>query len=141
MLIDSAGEEVGRWITPRQRSDDLRLVDHVPQETLFWRRRLWDRVGGINPSFQFAMDWDLLLRFQAAGARMTRVPSFLGGFRIHAQQKTSTWLEEHGIPEMNALRRRTLGRDPSVGEIHRATRRAQVDSALVYVLLQRGYRV
>jgi Glycosyl transferase family 2 len=141
VLIDSSGSEVGRWITPRQRSADLRLVDFVPQETLFWRKRIWDRVGGIDPSFRFALDWDLLLRFQAAGARMVRLPWFLGGFRIHAEQKTSARLEEDGIPEMNALRLRTLGHVPPFAEIHRVSRRAQVDSALVYALLQRGWRV
>jgi hypothetical protein len=141
VLIDAAGDEVGRWITPRQRSDDLRLVDHVPQETLFWRRRIWDRVGGIDPSFHFALDWDLLLRFKAADARIVRLPWFLGGFRVHAQQKTSTWLQEHGIPEMSALRLRTLERAPSDAEIQRVSRRAQLDSALAKALLQRGWRV
>ena len=125
VLIDPAGNEVGRWLTPRQRSDDLRLVDHVPQETLIWRRRIWDRVGGINPAFQFALDWDLLLRFQAAGARVARLPWFLGGFRIHPQQKTTARMDQDGLPEMNALRLRTLGRAPSFTELHRATRRAQ----------------
>jgi GT2 family glycosyltransferase len=67
----------------------LRLNDFVPQETLFWRRRVWDRVGGLDPTFQFALDWDLLLRFQAAGARIVRVPYFLACFRAHAAQKTA----------------------------------------------------
>ncbi|MEJ1974398.1 MAG: hypothetical protein WDM96_18670 [Lacunisphaera sp.] len=65
----------------------LRLNDFVPQETMFWRRRIWDKVGGIDPSFKFAMDWDLLLRFQAAEAKIVRVPYFLACFRIHAAQK------------------------------------------------------
>ncbi len=60
VLIDEQGSEVGRWVTPRPACDDLRLFDFVPQETLFWRRRIWDRVGGIDASFKFALDWDLL---------------------------------------------------------------------------------
>ncbi len=141
VLIDDDGLEVGRWMTPRPACSDLRLHDFVPQETVFWRRRVWDRVGGIDTSFKFALDWDLLLRLSAAGARFARVPWFLGGFRLHSTQKTRTRLEDSGIPEMDALRRRTFGRVPTYDELHLSMRRAQLDSALVYALLERGWRV
>jgi glycosyltransferase involved in cell wall biosynthesis len=141
VLIDDHGREIGRWFTPRLACSDLRLHDFIPQETLFWRRRIWDRVGGIDTSFRFALDWDLLLRFSAAGARFARLPWFLGGFRLHSRQKTTTLLQDDGIPEMDALRRRTLGRTPTHDELHLAMRRAQLDSALVCALFQRGWRV
>ena len=140
VLIDEHGQEVGRWFTPRKACDDLRLVDFVPQETMFWRKRIWDRVGGIDASFKFALDWDLLLRFKAAGACFARLPWFLGCFRLHSQQKTLTRLREDGIPEMEALRRRTFGRTPTHEELHLAIRRAQLDSALVSALFQWGWR-
>ena len=141
VLIDDDGQEIGRWITPRRACDDLRLQDLVPQETLFWRKRIWDRVGGIDASFHFALDWDLLLRFAAAGARFARLPWFLGQFRLHPRQKTQAWMSLHGVPEMDRLRLRTLGRAPTDEEMQAAMRRAQFDSALVYALLQRGWRV
>jgi hypothetical protein len=140
VLIDEDGAEVGRWFTPRTRCDDLRLQDLIPQETLVWRRRIWDRVGGIDPSFHFAMDWDLLLRFQAAGARFARVPRFLGQFRLHTRQKSQAELTQRGIPEMDLLRRRTLGREPTTEEMHCSMRRAQFDSALLLALWRRGVR-
>jgi glycosyltransferase involved in cell wall biosynthesis len=141
VLIDDDGREVGRWITPRPACSDLRLHDFVPQETVFLRRRVWDRVGGIDTSFRFALDWDLLLRLSAAGARFARVPWFLGGFRLHSRQKTRTHLEDSGIPEMDALRLRTFRRKPTHDELHLAMRRAQLDSAIVYALFERGWRV
>ena len=67
VLVDEQSREIGRWFLPKHDPEVLRLNDFVPQETLFWRRRIWDRVGGIDPSYKFALDWDLLLRFQAAG--------------------------------------------------------------------------
>jgi hypothetical protein len=140
ILINEDGQEVGRWLTPRTSCDDFRLHDFVPQETLFWRRRIWDRVGGIDPSFKFAMDWDLILRFRAAGARFVRVPWFLGAFRLHPAQKTRVDIDAHGIPELESLRRRTLGRDPTHDELHSALRHAEFDSALVYALYKRGIR-
>ena len=141
VIIDDDGKEVGRWLSPRTACDDLRFQDLVPQETLFWRRRIWDRVGGIDRSFRFAMDWDLLLRFQAAGARIVRLPWFLGLFRVHPQQKSQAWMEKVGIPEMDALRARALGREPTDEELQTSMRRAQFDSALVYALWRRGWRV
>jgi hypothetical protein len=141
VLLDEDGLDVGRWFTPRPACLGLSFHDLIPQETLFWRRRVWHRVGGIDRHLQFALDWDLLLRFQAAGARFARVPWFLGGFRLHAGQKTQTSWSDVGLPEIQALRRRSLGRVPTADELHGAMRRAQVDSALVCAAFQRGRRV
>jgi hypothetical protein len=57
------------------------------------------------------MDWDLLLRFRDAGALFRRVPRFLGAFRIHAAQKTSSVIATMGTPEFRRLRRRCHGRE------------------------------
>jgi len=111
IVVDKDGLEIARWFLPPHDDDVLRLNDFVPQETLFWRRKIWDKVGGIDTSFQFAMDWDLLLRFQAAGAKIVRVPYFLGCFRVHSQQKTSSQISTIGQQEIDRLRRRTFGRD------------------------------
>ncbi len=110
ILVDENSREIGRWFLPRHDPEVLRLNDFVPQETLFWRRRIWDKVGGVDKSFKFAMDWDLLLRFQAAGARIVRVPYFLACFRIHSAQKTSAAMHDVGQREIDALRARTYGR-------------------------------
>jgi hypothetical protein len=124
VLIDEEDREIGRWILPPHNDEVLSWADYVPQETLFWRRRIWDKAGGqIDESFRFAMDWDLLLRFRAAGARFERLPRFLGGFRVHAQQKTSAGINEIGFAEMDRLRERALGRVPSRAEITRAVAR------------------
>ena len=92
----------------------------MPQETLFWRRRIWDAVGGIvDPSFRYALDWDLLLRFREAGAAMVRLPRFLGAFRIHDEQKT-TATADVGDAECARLRQRVHGRTISTTEMRRA---------------------
>ena len=121
LLIDVDDLQIGRWMVPRHNDYVLSWADYVPQETLFWRRRIWEKVGGrVDESFRFAMDWDLLLRFRDADARFVRVPRFLGGFRIHPQQKTSAAINEVGFAEMSRLRERVLGRVPTQGEIGKA---------------------
>ncbi len=119
VLIDEHDQEIGRWIVPGHDDNVLAWADYVPQETLFWRRRIWDRIGGgVDESFQFAIDWDLLLRMRDAGARIVRLPRFLGAFRVHAQQKTSASITDVGVKEMGRLRRRVHGYEPDAAEIH-----------------------
>ena len=118
VLIDRQDREIGRWILPMHDDVALLWADFIPQETLFWRRSIWEKVGGkINEKFRFAMDWDLLLRFQKAGARMVCLPVFLGAFRIHNLQKTSSEMNESGQQEMDRLRLRELGYIPSRRQI------------------------
>ena len=114
ILIDEDDQQVGRWILPAHNYDVLSWYDFIPQETLFWRRSIWEKSGGyIDESFRFAMDWDLLLRFRESGARFYRLPRFIGGFRLHSQQKTSVDIIKTGLHEMDRLRKKSLGYVPS----------------------------
>jgi glycosyltransferase involved in cell wall biosynthesis len=110
VVADEQGREINRWVLPRHDPALLRLNDFVPQETLFWRRRIWDRVGGVDRTLQFAIDWDLLLRFQEAGAVIVHVPYFLACFRVHRAQKTSAQMKDTGQLEIDRLRAKAQGR-------------------------------
>ena len=137
VLIDQDDGEIGRWVVPPHDGETLRWVDTVPQETMFWRRRLWERVGGVDASFQFAMDWDLILRFLEADATFVRVPRFLGAFRVHQDQKTLSRAADLGRPEIRKLRERTLGRVPSKTQIAR-----RLSGYLAtHLMLHAGYRL
>jgi ubiquinone/menaquinone biosynthesis C-methylase UbiE len=138
VIIDEHDREVGRWVLPPHDDDILTWVDYVPQETLFWRRSIWDKAGGrIDESFKFAIDWDLLLRFRAAGAKFERLPRFLGAFRVHPHQKTSSELDEVGVREMALLRQRCHGRPVSLAEIQRR----QAGYLRKHALLHKLYRL
>ncbi len=117
ILIDERSREIGRWFLPAHDDAVLRLNDFVPQEAMFWRRRIWEKAGGLDTSFNFAMDWDLLLRFQNAGARIVHVPKFLGCFRIHPAQKTLAAMHDSGQREIDLLRARANGRTISQTEL------------------------
>ena len=118
ILINDRGLEIGRWILPKHEAKVLHWTDYVPQETLFWRRSIWDTVGGdVDESLHFAVDWDLLLRFQKAGARFAHVPHFLGAFRVHSKQKTSAQMNTLGAREIAAMRHKHLGYVPSEAEV------------------------
>jgi glycosyltransferase involved in cell wall biosynthesis len=113
LIINANGNEIGRRLVPPHTSEALGYFDFIPQETLFWRESIYRRVGGLDPAFHFALDWDLILRFVRAGARFRRVPYFLSCFRAHAQQKSATIHETIGADEIRRLQQRELGEEPS----------------------------
>lgn len=71
-----------------------------------FRRDLLRRVGPIDTTLRYTMDYELYLRF-ADTARARYVPRTLGAFRIHGDSKTSglTW----GIVRETARVRRRYG--------------------------------
>ncbi len=141
IIIDDADREIGRWIMPRHEPDSIEWIDYVPQETLFWRKRAWDAAGGIDPSFQFALDWDLLARFRQAGCKIVRLPYFLGCFRVHAQQKTSQVIHTTGAQEMTRIRSRFHGPEKdNATNIERHARRIRFRGALTARLHAAGIR-
>jgi hypothetical protein len=119
VFVDRAGLEIGRAVLPGHSNKTLLWADYVPQETLFWRRRVWDVVRPFDEAFSYALDWDFILRAQAAGFTFARLPRFLACFRVHEDQKTAK-LYEMGRGEMQVLRCRYLGYEPTQLQINRA---------------------
>jgi glycosyltransferase involved in cell wall biosynthesis len=59
------------------------------QESTFWRRSLWQKIGGsVGTEFKLAGDFDLWSRFYKQ-ADLYGTPSPLGGFRFQANQRSS----------------------------------------------------
>ncbi len=61
----------------------------VPQMSAFWRKSLYDDVGGIDASLRFCMDYDLFVRMASRSAPVL-VNAHIGNFRVHGSSKTST---------------------------------------------------
>jgi GT2 family glycosyltransferase len=141
IIIDEHDREIGRWIMPPHDDKALDYIDYVPQETLFWRKRAWDRAGGLDPQFQFALDWDLLLRFCSAGFRIVRLPYLLGCFRVHPSQKTSRHIHSIGNDEMTKLRSRIHPRGIDPKMIERYARKIRFQGALCSRLAEFKVRV
>ena len=120
VLVDEGGREIGRWVLPPHDERAIAFADFIPQETMFWRRRAWERIGSrIDESFRFAMDWDLILRFRDAGLTFRRLPRFLGAFRVWQDQKSLSWWLPIGRRETERLTARTLGVTPRRERIRR----------------------
>lgn len=81
----------------------------IQQESTFWRRSLWDRVGGaIEPTLKSAGDFWLWTRFFAS-AELYSIDVPLGCYRRHEDQKTSTAMGVY-LDEAKAIFREAGGR-------------------------------
>ncbi len=91
--------------------ENLYLSDYIPQECTFWRRTIFEKAGGcVDESFQFAMDYELWLRFLAHGADFLSVEDVFGLFRTYSQQKSIDQWHSLGLPEIARLYDTYLGR-------------------------------
>lgn len=100
--VNEANKAISYWILPHHSNYLMERWDLIPQETCFWRRSLFEQCGNIDPSFRFALDYDLFLRYMRRG-RFERVNRFLGAFRYHCNAKTFTLLQDVGHAEIKRV--------------------------------------
>jgi hypothetical protein len=86
------------------------LHDHnyIPQPSMFWRRSLYEAVGGLDARFDLAMDADLWERFSAHG-RIAHIPVYLSCMRYYPDQKTRARRND-ALREDAAIRARDAAR-------------------------------
>lgn len=101
VFVDEENVVNSYWILPPHSNWLMKRWDYIPQETCFWRRRIYDKAGGIDASFEFALDYDLFARFMEHG-RLVRANRFLGAFRRHSSSKTAGLTSGH--PEIDRVR-------------------------------------
>jgi glycosyltransferase involved in cell wall biosynthesis len=74
-------------------------MHHVNQQTCFFKRALYERVGGIKPSLHCVLDTELWSRMFDAGSSWGHIPRYLAAFRQHAAAKGSSWGEAYAREE------------------------------------------
>jgi glycosyltransferase involved in cell wall biosynthesis len=98
-FINEDGNAIGKF---NSAQTDYRLLRqgyaHIPQQTMFLRADLWKQVGPLDPSFYFAMDYDLWTRL-AARTALKYVPQTWANFRLHTTGKTIA-ADDRCWPEM-----------------------------------------
>ncbi len=107
-LVDESGALLGKF--PARQTDYARLLRgsvHIPQQASFFRAALWRQVGPLDPSFYFAMDYDLWVRL-AKISQIAYHPRLWANFRLHGQGK-SIASDERCYPEMLRVHAREGG--------------------------------
>lgn len=65
------------------------VAGNLQQESMFWRKSLWDKVGGLDLGLSYAADYDLWRRF-AAHADLVSVTAPLALFRQRPGEQRSS---------------------------------------------------
>jgi glycosyltransferase involved in cell wall biosynthesis len=76
----------------------VRDMSTFPQQTCSSAQTLWKQVGPLDPSFYFAMDYDLWTRI-AARTEIKYIPQTWANFRLHTSGKT-IMADDRCWPEM-----------------------------------------
>ncbi len=107
-FIDEHGNVIGRF--PSRQTDYKKLrrgYVHICQQASFFRSELWRKVGPLDASFYFAMDYDLWVRL-ARLAPLAYHPRLWANFRLHGDAKTIA-ADDRCWPEMIRVHRRDGG--------------------------------
>lgn len=78
------------------------LGAYLQQESMFWRRSLWERAGGLNLDLKLAADFDLWTRF-AQHSDLVPVDIPLAAFRERPGQQRSSIQETAYLEEVAAV--------------------------------------
>lgn len=106
--IDASGRQI--WLSSAGRWAPWILSwgpDLIPQPGMLVRRTAWEIVGGLDTSFDFAFDLDLLLKLRRVG-RFVDVRATVSSFRWHGDSLTVND-RQTSLTESERARRRALG--------------------------------
>lgn len=89
-VIDEAGKVQWEWLS---RPYNLKLLksyhflwndftNYIMQQSTFWKRRVFDKIGFLDDLFHYAMDIEYWIRAGECGLRLTHIPVKLGKFRM-----------------------------------------------------------
>jgi len=95
-IIDEKDSLIDAFWAGRFTRFQPRYIFHVGlnfhQQTIFWRKELFDRIGLIDVELKFSMDRDFILRILTQ-SRFATLRGYLGAFRVHSEAKTSTMID------------------------------------------------
>lgn len=76
----------------------------IQQESVFWRRSLWEKSGGyINDKLRLAGDFELWLRFFRTKTKLYSCTLPLGGFRRHSSLQLSAAGNDYSLEVKNIM--------------------------------------
>ena len=83
------------------------------QPSTFFRRKMFDQVGGFRPESKACWDGELFLEMARAGAKFAIVDEFWSAYRIHSQSVTGSRNSAERVIQTQAkIFSRVKGREP-----------------------------
>lgn len=94
--VDQYGREIRKTITRYKNLwlktysyRVLMVLNFISQPATFWRREVYETVGGVDESLHYAMDYDYWLRI-GQHYSLDTLDTYLANFRIHPASKAGS---------------------------------------------------
>ncbi len=108
-FVDEQGQVIRPHPVAPYSLDKLLYAAIIPQASMFFRRRILDELGGVNPTLHYVLDWDFTFRI-ARRYNVANVPQTWGNFRIAPGTK-SVQQPEQFWPEMIPILQQAVSED------------------------------
>lgn len=106
-ITEDRFEHLGSFFKPDWNPDFLRSVNYITHFSTL-RSSFLRKIGGLNPEYNGAQDWDLFLRATTATKKIHHIPKVIYSWRIHDQ---STAKSTDSKPYVIEAQRRALTED------------------------------
>lgn len=88
-LIDQNDNKIGLCVAlPYKLKEHMNGVFSIPQPSSFWRKKVYEKLGGFNIDNHSCMDAEFFALASAYNFRFKNINMVLAGFRVHASSKT-----------------------------------------------------
>lgn len=110
-----------------------RLKTHcfISQPATFFRRRVVEKHGGLNPQLHLCLDYEYWLRLGIHQVKFNYLPHVLAGSRIYAETKSSRFYLEAHVEAINMLQKQ-LNYIPSEWIVNHACAKVKVENKLYF---------
>lgn len=110
LLIDARGTVIRRTY-PIEFDRNIFLYESqiIPQQSAFWRSDIYLKVGEMNRTLSFCMDYDLFMKFMLTGVTFVRIRDVLAAFRLHGDSKSCRIRSVHD-QEYREILQKVIGR-------------------------------
>ncbi|MBN1599237.1 MAG: glycosyltransferase [Bacteroidales bacterium] len=133
-FLDEEGDLTNIYNTVNARPSNLiskgffrhGIYGYLQQESMFWRRELWESTGGLNLSYKLAGDFELWTRFARISEHVT-IGLPLSGFRMRAESRSKIQENKYFTEVMQVYRK--LSRKQQL--IHKVASTNQIMNKLI----------
>jgi glycosyltransferase involved in cell wall biosynthesis len=94
-----------RHVFPKLSYTNLWHHDYLGQPAVFFRKKLWERVGPLDESLHYCMDWDLFLRMWKV-CHPLHIPYVLATYRLDPSTKSGAEDSEEFAQAMHLVQQR-----------------------------------
>lgn len=110
-LVDEQGRVIGHYKSGPFSEQSLAIRCFISQPATLIRRTVWESLGGLDPGYHMAMDYDLWWRISRRHGEPGYLRETVAGMRIHDQAKTASFRSRHYREAMQVLQQH-YGRVP-----------------------------